>query len=106
MLMPESKDCIDHILEKVPKEDLYCQLAEEAAELAQAANKMARIIRGSNPTPKNESEVYKNVVEEFTDVFSVASVLDIHVDDLILNYKLRRWSQRLENDSRYKQASI
>lgn len=42
------------------------QLAEECAELAHVALKMARIIRGENPTPKTLDETLpkRNIKEE------------------------------------------
>jgi hypothetical protein len=76
---------------------MLTQLAEEAAELAQAANKMARIIRGTNPTPKTRHAAAMNLVEEFTDVMNVGRrVLDIQPDWMIGDYKLYRWKKRLE----------
>lgn len=42
----------DDILEMIGTAALLEQLAEESAELAQAALKMARKLRGENPTPK------------------------------------------------------
>lgn len=91
---------IKQIKAAVPKADLYDQLAEEAAELAQAANKMARVLRGTNPTPKSELEAHTNLVEEYTDVKSVAeSILDIQPDWLVGEYKLYRWRKRLDEQN-------
>lgn len=96
-MIPSAKEHIRQIRKRVVIEDIYEQLAEEAAELAQAANKMARVLRGTNPTPKTEREAYHNVIEEYTDVVNVASnVLGIHPDWLVGDYKLYRWSKRLE----------
>ena len=97
-ILPTSRECIANIKAKIPAEDLYEQLAEEAAELAQAANKMARAMRGTNPTPKTEMDAYHDVIEEYTDVVNVASViLGIHPDWAACNYKLHRWNKRLED---------
>lgn len=46
------------------------QLAEEAAELSQAALKLARVLRGENPTTVTRKEARKHLTEEYTDVFS------------------------------------
>ena len=54
-LIPTAKEHVNYIKERVPMPDLYEQLAEEAAELSQAANKMARYLRGVNPTPKDRA---------------------------------------------------
>ena len=87
------------IKQTLPLPDIYDQLAEEASELAQAANKMARILRGNNPTPKTEKEAMTDLIEEYTDVIVCQNVLDIHTDILLADYKLYRWRKRLE-DSR------
>ena len=39
------------MIEKIGKPAMLEQLAEEAAELSQAALKLARVIRNENPTP-------------------------------------------------------
>lgn len=96
-MIPTSQEHAEYIKAHMSLEDLYDQLAEEAAELSQAANKMARVLRGTNPTPKTEREVYNNLIEEYTDVINVAcNILDIHPDWLIGDYKLYRWAKRLE----------
>lgn len=95
--LPRIEDCIREIREKIPVPDIFDQLAEEAAELAQAANKMARIMRGTNPANIDEREAIKNVVEEYTDVNVVAKdILELQVDGLQADYKLDRWAKRLE----------
>lgn len=102
---PSAIENIKIIRRDIPKADLYDQLAEEAAELAQAANKMARVLRGTNPTPKTEEEARKNLIEEYTDVISVGSnILDIEPDWLIGDYKLYRWTKRIEDNSRSEQG--
>lgn len=105
-LIPTSKDNIDTIKNAIPIADIYDQLAEEAAELAQAANKMARVLRGTNPTPKTEREAHSSVVEEYTDLVNVAgNVLDIHPDWLVGEYKLYRWAKRIERANGIKDIS-
>ena len=44
------------------------QLAEECAELGHAALKLARILRGENPTPEPEETARKHLTEEIADV--------------------------------------
>ena len=83
--------------------DIFDQLAEEAAELAQAANKMARVMRGTNPANIDEKEAMKNVIEEYTDIHVVAKdILELQVDGLQADYKIDRWAKRLKekDDSR------
>lgn len=46
------------IIETIGTEAVLEQLAEKSAELAQAALKLARKMRGVNPTPKEEDECW------------------------------------------------
>ena len=54
--------------EKIGEAAMYEQLAEECTELAQAALKMARYIRGENPVGKEFKELHDNFIEECIDV--------------------------------------
>lgn len=93
------EDNVAAIQARVSLEDLYEQLAEEAAELAQRANKMARVLRGTNPTPKDETTARKELEEEFTDVMNVGeTILGLKADPLIADYKLYRWRRRLDGE--------
>lgn len=101
--LPRIEESIKEIREKVPVPDIFDQLAEEAAELAQAANKMARVMRGTNPANIDEKEAMKNVIEEYTDIHVVAKdILELQVDGLQADYKIDRWAKRLKekDDSR------
>lgn len=101
--LPRIEESIKQIREKVPVPDIFDQLAEEAAELAQAANKMARVMRGTNPANIDEKEAMKNVIEEYTDIHVVAKdILELQVDELQADYKIDRWAKRLKekDDSR------
>ena len=79
------------------------QTAEEAAELSKACLKLARVIRGENPTPVTYDEALKDVKEESTDVSVCLSVLDwysdvhVHGSDYIKTYnqKTKRWMERI-----------
>lgn len=75
------------------------QLAEECAELAQAALKMARLERGENPTPKTEEECVQALLEELGDVNLCMSVVEanrcIHIRCLSVDKKAR-WAQRIQ----------
>lgn len=83
------------VKEKLDAVDLYGQLAEECSELAQAALKMQRILRGVNPTTTTEMECTKNLEEEFTDILVVTHVLGLRCNDKIYETKMLRWSKRL-----------
>lgn len=75
------------------------QLAEEASELAQAALKAARVLRGENPTPMSEKEAKANLIEEAADVRLCLRVLEdfIGMESTrdIEDRKAERWRNRL-----------
>ena len=74
---------------------VYEQLAEEAAELAQAALKYARILRNENPTPVTLEEARRNLIEEYTDVCVAADDLGVNRDMEIYISKLNRFCERV-----------
>lgn len=89
------------IAEKLSKAAILEQMAEEAAELAQAALKLARILRGENPTPVTEDAAELALQEEYCDVRVCARVLDERLCLLsgttwLENQKMERWLKRLE----------
>ena len=59
---------------------MYEQLAEECNELGKAALKLARVLRGENPTPLTEEAARAKVIEEFTDVAQITGELDLIID--------------------------
>lgn len=77
---------------------LFEQLAEESAELAQAALKMARVVRGENPTPVTKYDAMAGILEELSDVALVCEALDLKVDrqGRAMEKKLQRWVKRLQ----------
>jgi len=70
------------------------QLAEESAELAQAALKAARILRDDNPTPVTLPEACAAVIEEYTDVVQCAGEMGLGVDFKQMQEKLERFKKR------------
>lgn len=79
---------------------MYEALAEECTELAQAALKMARVLRAENPTPVSQQEAFEMVREELTDVVSCAVALGLEVDDDQSVRKFRRMQERSEGHER------
>lgn len=71
-------------------------LAEEAVELAKAALKGARILRGENPTPVPYDVAQEHIQEELTDVIHTARVLNIQIDEQQILEKHNRWKDRLK----------
>lgn len=77
-------------------------LAEEAAELAQAALKLARVIRDENPTPVTAEEAEGHLSEEMVDVLlylqEIRGRWGITLAEInnIMILKRQRWAARLE----------
>ena len=78
-------------------------LAEEAAELSQAALKMIRAYRmggAVNPTPLTQEDALDNLFEEVADVELVVETLGLYVNrgriEEIKEEKRSRWIERLK----------
>lgn len=82
----------------LPPQDLYAQLAEECAELTQAALKCIRAQGYSkNPTPLSCEDAIKNLREEINDVLIAAYVLGLVDRSCVRDWsKLVRWAERIE----------
>ena len=82
---------------RLDDEEIYAQLAEEAAELAHAALKVRRILHGANPTPVDPDDACESVVEEANDVIVVLDTLRIARDESRIAQKLIRWKERIKD---------
>lgn len=81
----------------LPVETRLIQIAEESAELSQAALKMIRAMHGD--TPVSESEALAHLIEEMADVSVCMTALQdtaplAQVGEII-NQKARRWEDRI-----------
>lgn len=80
-------------------------LAEEAAELAQAALKLARVIRDENPTPVTAEEAEWHLSEEMVDVLlylqEIRDRWGITLAEInnIMILKRQRWENRMDGRS-------
>ena len=78
------------------------QCAEECNELAQACLKMARKLRGDNPTPKSIDEIVVELAEEIADVevcieeILYAEVVSENNISEVKNSKRNRWRERIK----------
>lgn len=78
------------------------QCAEECSELSHACLKMARKIRGENPTPAEHEDILNSIAEEMADVYLcmeyVQDELYISGDDIcdFIEGKRARWNKRIE----------
>lgn len=94
---------VNHVADMLSTYELLTQLAEEAAELAQAALKYRRALRteqgqeDTSPTPKTAQEARKALEEEVADVALCLMVFGIPgLPDKIMMEKAKRWRDRLE----------
>jgi hypothetical protein len=86
----------ESILEQIGEAATWEQLAEEAVELAHAALKVARIVRGENPTPKHYGEAVDKCYEEFTDLQIMADELKVQPVPWIMAQKIERFWKRID----------
>lgn len=101
-----------YILATLGKKEILCQLAEEAAELSQAALKLRRAISQHNPTPMTVDEAEKNLREEIADVWVCLNayfpdekngmIMDSIFD--VACAKEERWVYRIRTRSRKKEG--
>lgn len=91
------------VADALTEKEVLAQLAEEAAELAQAALKLRRAQDDENPTPIPEPEAFYNLGEEIADVALCVDVLRQQDADFgsiwsiepTKRTKLTRWVERL-----------
>ena len=99
---PREECPMDKIREMLPLAELLTQLAEEAAELSQAALKYRRTLSNANPTPVTRRQAEDKLLEEIADVklcLHVAGfekVRDKIQVNRIISSKAERWLHRLE----------
>lgn len=86
------------IKDKMPVTELLAALAEESAELAQAALKLRRVFDKTSPTPIPEDEAIERFYEEVADVQLTLQQIDIPWAYIktIANKKKSRWEDRLK----------
>lgn len=90
-----------NVNELLSKPELLTQLAEEAAELSQAALKLRRAMTGENPTPKTVAECVTAMNEEVADVEICLNELGFYRDwpmaerSKLYESKTKRWISRL-----------
>lgn len=84
----------EYILSVLTERELLEQLTEEAAEMQQTAMKLIRADgMSNNPTPITAGQARTNLQEEFSDLLTVAELLELI--DCQNDKKLQRWAERL-----------
>lgn len=88
----------NYIRQHIPVCELLAGLAEECAELAQAALKLRRVYDGTNPTPADPEDAYDKFVAEIADVEIYLDQMDINLKEVarIKSEKADRWIKRIE----------
>lgn len=85
-----------YVLQHLGRRTLLEQLAEEAAELSQAALKMIRAEElSNNPTPTNASIAREQLNEEANDVVMLLEPLGIQDSEIHVKFKWNRWANRI-----------
>lgn len=87
------------IINQVGAPALFEGIAEEAAELAKAALKTARVMRKENPTPVTLDDAAREVVVEYSDLRIYIDILRIFVDGEVYDEKKQRFVERLKEGS-------
>lgn len=91
----------------LPDRDLLEQLAEESAELSQAALKLIRAHGMSqNPTPISEDKALASLKEEVNDVLIILVILGLADQSSVHDWrKLVRWAERIQEADEKKEAA-
>lgn len=103
---------LEYIAANLSDEDILCQIAEEAAELAQAALKLRRVITGTNPTLFSDEEAIDSLIEEYADTIGSFEVwaakcggdgVRIVGADVaeIIDEKYDRWVKRIKDGKKH-----
>lgn len=101
---------LEYIAANLSDEDILCQIAEEAAELAKAALKLRHAISQTNPTPMTVGEAVDNLFEEYGDtvgafrVWAKKNNLDIDIYETSnenIYSKFDRWAERIKEAKKH-----
>lgn len=101
---------LEYIAANLSDEDILCQIAEEAAELAKAALKLRRAISQTNPTPMTVGEAVDNLFEEYGDtvgafrVWAKKNNLDNEIYETSnenIYSKYARWADRIKEGKKH-----
>ena len=90
------------MINEIGKPAMLEQMAEECSELTQALLKYARKLRNENLTPKSESEIKRNLIEEYSDVIQCVRELGLQPDEEQIREKAERfkvrWIAKVQSD--------
>lgn len=94
------------LVSDLPDRDLLEQLAEESAELSQAALKLIRAHGMSqNPTPISDDKALASLKEEANDVLIILVILGLADQSAVHDWrKLVRWAERIQEIKEKREA--
>lgn len=99
----ERRDMRDNFIRlHTPEEALLGLLCEECGEVIKAAAKLERILRGETPTPETEGDWREQLQMEMNDVYNIARILGLTVNEQLQEPKMARWVERIKADIRCK----
>ena len=94
-----TEEKVGYISDHIDDDEILAQVAEEAAELAQAALKLRRSLTGKNPTPKSVDACEDEMLEELEDTYTVVNIFyraeGVRYTDRQIT-KIDRWYNRLK----------
>lgn len=79
--------------------DIWELMAEEAVELAHAAQKMGQLLRGENPLAPGmtKDEIFQMAIQKFNDLLIEIDILEINFIPELYRKKLECFSERYKN---------
>lgn len=108
--MANKEQNLEYIRSQMSLPELLTVLAEEAAELGQAALKYRRTLIKGNPTPTSEKTAYANILEELGDILNSLEAIELDLNNPIIHAfrksKIERWANRLhEEEAKQKESA-
>ena len=95
------------VTDLLPQKEILAQLAEESAELAQAALKLRRVLDGRNPARTGYYWAVQALNEEIADVtmcFDLIHCVDYNKINTTREQKMKRWIRHLLSERRKRDA--
>lgn len=87
------------VQENLSQRAIILQLAEEASELAAAANKLVRVLDGENPSPVTPEQARLDILEEFGDILNSMDLIITPTENVFVGEKRAekcvRWAVRI-----------
>lgn len=92
----------EYVQDHMSKPELYRQVAEDAADLAQACLKYAKALEG--PSCQDAYLEFKLVINLYAGLMNTAEITDIPLDPEIMAEKAQRWADELSAGQEEKEA--